>query len=155
MALDSGGVAVCLSDLPPRVKRMAAKPNEKCFVCEVNPPQEGDFMCTSCKEEHPMCYQCGRRKRNFPFKFCGKCYQKSRNVQQAAALFDDDKSEDEGDLSLDGACAAGSIINQLMLFHISESEFRIYRFKFTPWFYFPSFPGLLGVHSSLAGLLTS
>ena len=26
-----------------------------------------------------MCYECGQRKRNFPFKFCEKCYTERRS----------------------------------------------------------------------------
>ncbi len=51
----------------------------KCFICEENPRIDGDFMCRSCKEEHPMCYECGHRKRNLPFKFCENCYSERRS----------------------------------------------------------------------------
>ena len=36
-------------------------------------------MCKSCKEEHPMCFECGSRRRNFPFKLCEKCYAERRS----------------------------------------------------------------------------
>ena len=58
----------------------------KCFLCDENPREEGDFMCRSCKEEHPMCYDCGSRKRNLPFKLCGECYKSRRQSDNGAAF---------------------------------------------------------------------
>ena len=39
-------------------------------------------MCRSCKEEQPMCYECGQRRRNIPFKLCSKCYQSNQAQRQ-------------------------------------------------------------------------
>ena len=49
-----------------------------CFLCDQNPRIDGDFVCKSSKEEHPFCYECGQRKRNYPFKYCTKCYLEQR-----------------------------------------------------------------------------
>ena len=56
-------------------------------------------MCRSCKEEHPMCYECGYRKRNLPFKLCTKCYQKSQGSGAHAVIRNDgdDDDDDDGD----------------------------------------------------------
>lgn len=56
-------------------------PERSCFFCCENPRVDGDFACKSCKEEHPMCYECGQRRRNFPFKLCTKCYETQRQNQ--------------------------------------------------------------------------
>ena len=53
--------------------------DKKCFACDENPRENGDFLCSSCKEEYPMCYKCGQRRRNYPFKLCTQCYRSNRS----------------------------------------------------------------------------
>lgn len=66
---------------------MAEGPLAKsCFQCGQNPRLEGDFMCRSCKEEHPMCYECGQRRRNIPFKLCFKCYDNQRKKRHPPGM---------------------------------------------------------------------
>lgn len=91
---------------------------KKCFMCEENPRLDGDFMCRSCKEEHPMCYECGHRKRNLPFKLCTKCYQKSRGgapIDDVINIADNDGCGD-GDLAVDGVA---NIMDGMTLSHNS------------------------------------
>ena len=84
---------------------------DKCFVCEEKPPLKGDVMCRSCKEEHPMCYECGYRKRNLPFKLCTKCYQKSQG-SRAHAVIRNDGDDDDNEIDSDGVA---EILDELAL----------------------------------------
>ena len=79
---------------------MAAK-TFNCFFCDQNPRVDGDIMCRSCKEEHPMCYECGQRRRNLPFKLCTKCYQSNQAQRQRPGSGLNIKRDDL-DANLDG-----------------------------------------------------
>lgn len=59
--------------------KMATSEIKLCFQCDVNPRMNGDFLCKSCKLDHKMCYECGEKERNHPFKLCTDCYKAQRN----------------------------------------------------------------------------
>ena len=57
-----------------------------CFFCEEKPRISDDVACRSCLQEHKMCYECGEKERNFPFKLCTACYAATTAAPFAAIL---------------------------------------------------------------------
>ena len=67
---------------------MASGGDLLCFMCDVNPREQDDVVCKSCKEESRFCFECGQRERNHPFKLCKQCYseQQKRNRTKVPVL---------------------------------------------------------------------
>lgn len=72
-----------------------------CIFCENPRSEDGDVLCTSCKEEHPMCFECGQRRRNFPFKLCARCYDLQRPRKSSARVSSKMRGLDSGAQGLD------------------------------------------------------
>lgn len=65
-----------------------------------------------------MCYECGQRRRNLPFKCCTKCYefQRSRRHQNHRG----DGGNHDGVIDLDSIGRAVKAMDDLTLVPISE-----------------------------------
>ena len=68
--------------------KMATPEVKLCFQCDVNPRMSDDFLCKSCKLDHKMCYECGEKERNHPFKLCTGCHRARRTERDGVVVSD-------------------------------------------------------------------